>query len=220
MRRHNIALTVMMVSLVGTGAAFGYTTTVTEQTARPGDTATFTAYVFADNATLTRTGTDHPDHWTVTATPNTISFPLPDDARRMPAETGYNKVAPIHVTVEVPLTAAPGAHPITVSYAETGDRQKTGTGMDVVQVQEFTFTVTVPGTPSEPDETASETNSAGDVEGTASPDAETDANHSTDERVATTPTGRVGAAAAPWLLVIIFELIWIGAIVYLLRRRG
>lgn len=203
------------------GTAFGYVEHGTSATVLPGDDVHFTVSVFGIDESVKVTRIDAPKNWRVKVDPDHVNVPPTKDYRYIETGDGYRKITSFTVTATVPISADPGDYDLTLVLAG-GATQSTinGSGVTVQQRQDFPFTVTVPGD-NKRDEPTKSTEKEGSTTVQSGSSGLTITHPDKNRGDAATPTGEVALDAVdPVVFVLLFELMWGIAIIYVLKRRN
>ncbi len=206
--------------------AFGYMKGQETATVSPGGSTTFQFYVFGDNGSIEVQDIEQPADWQVDATPATITLPPEENFRYRQTSDGYQKIAPVNVAVDVPFDAVSGSHSVVVHMQQRTDEQ---TGyLNVQQVQDFDFTVTVDGGDPPTETSTEEENTTEQREGQLDNLTAVDANQGSAEGTQSS-TGENATAqeeageskGIPWTTVgiVVFEILWVITVIYLVRER-
>lgn len=213
-------LTVLLILFAGTATGFGYLQKDATVAANPGDEVHFETYLFGTNESVKVTTSDIPASWRVNVAPERVRFPVTDGYRYMETGDGYRKAVPVRASLVIPEDAASGQHTITLVLTSSGTERDPEKGVMVRQLQDVQHTVTVHG--------GSET---------ASPVKNKETGH-TQEPVDTRSSGTGGMTITadgsdtgsspdgnssfwehPVVLLILFEITWGIAFVYVLKRK-
>lgn len=217
MRRSSL-LAFTLLLLAPPTAGFGYVTGATTATTGSGTVPAFTVYVFGESGSVSLTGTEAPQGWTVAVDPRSINLPVTDPDRVLQTDGGYRNLRAVTVTATPSREPDPGIHTVTATFA-----QHAGNGTGTLRIQQehpFRFTITVP--PGEQSTTpgvstqdsGNETeNTTGTAEAGAMPAAVNGQNASNAGKSVQENALPVGLIVA----FVVFELLWVVAMWRILR---
>lgn len=219
--RNCFVIAVLLVILIPGVAGFGYIGGTDTATADPGDEVHFKLYLFGTNESVKVTKLVAPDNWRVNISPRRVNFPVEDGFRYIEAADGYRKVVPVRVTATVPKDARSGTHTVTTFFTNRVEKDM-ATGVAVRQVQDIRFDIEVVGSSAgqgllttHEKEGVSE---GAPVTSTKGGGMTLTAPRTDGEKA---PTGEITKSfwERPVVLLLLFEITWGIALIYVLKRR-